>query len=239
MLAAAAPATRARSYDVLTDKAHYQVPENQLQLLRPYQARVQKSLEKLDVPAWFKQAQTSGGPGGSYSRAETPETPRWRRGGAADGGDETPRWRRGQSCRPGWRRDSGTQSSLGGGYISSRPNTPGPDSSDRGSLATTPRESSICSTPCPPGSSYSRWSTSRLAHPPAGSLPAPSPAHSNYSIKSWQSAAPASGRQPYLGWRSQERLSGGATYLSSPAQRLASSTLAPRPPPHRPPPPPN
>ena len=27
-----------------------QVPENQLQLLRPYQARVQKSLEKLDVP---------------------------------------------------------------------------------------------------------------------------------------------------------------------------------------------
>ena len=45
-------------------------------------------------PAWFKQAQTAGGQP-SYSRAETPETPRWRRGGAGDGGDETPRWRRG------------------------------------------------------------------------------------------------------------------------------------------------
>ena len=33
---------------ILTDRM--QVPENQLQQLRPYQARVQKSLEKIDVP---------------------------------------------------------------------------------------------------------------------------------------------------------------------------------------------
>ena len=142
-------------------------------------------------PAWFKQTQTSGQ--SHYSRAQTPETPRWRRAG--DSGDETPRWRRGKShhhwhhgCRDHpWQHhhiepcahqvkvaDQGgeeiqepslplevkrsiffAESDLNhgqatlllelikkvlldvekdlptGGYISSRPNTPGPDSSDR------------------------------------------------------------------------------------------------------------
>jgi hypothetical protein len=36
-----------------------QVPENQLQLLTPHQARVQKSLEKLSLPNWYKPVNSS------------------------------------------------------------------------------------------------------------------------------------------------------------------------------------
>jgi len=38
------------------------------------------------------------------------------------------------------------------------------------------------------------------------------------------------GRQPYLGWRSQERLDIGPAYLATPAQRLASTACCPVPP---------
>jgi hypothetical protein len=36
-----------------------QIPENQLQLLTPHQARVQKSLEKLSLPNWYKPVNSS------------------------------------------------------------------------------------------------------------------------------------------------------------------------------------
>ena len=171
---------------------YFQIPENHLQHPTHHQARVQKSLEKISVPAWFK-------PSPELGKITT----------------DTPRWRRGGSRRPGWRRDSGNSGGT------SRPTTPKPSS--------TSHDNSTCSTPCSSyNSSYTRWSTNRL-NLIAGretSFTAPSPSHSSYSIKSLNSTP--SYKQPYLGWRSQDQLN-TATYLNTPTQRLAVSTIRTKP----------
>merc|ERR1719470_351588 len=53
-----------------------------LQHLTPHQARVQKSLEKIHVPAWYKPAE--------HTKTQS----------------ATPRWRREETSRPGWKRDA-------------------------------------------------------------------------------------------------------------------------------------
>jgi len=170
------------------------IPENQLQHLTPHQARVQKSLEQINVPAWYK-------PSHQASRVNSENTG-WRR-------------ERGGSCRPGWKRDSENLSAQ------SWSTTPG----------TSSRDNSRCSTPRPLySSSYTRWSTNRLnlIVGRESSLTSPSPSHSSYSIKSLNSAPTPCYKQPYLGWRSQDRLN-TASCISTPAQRLAKSTIRRKP----------
>ena len=74
---------------------NFHIPENGLQQLTPHQARVQKSLEKIRVPAWYK-------PTAEYTKTIS----------------NTPRWKREETSRPGWRRDARTFP------ITSRPITP-------------------------------------------------------------------------------------------------------------------
>ena len=158
-----------------------------MQRLTPHQARVQKSLEKVHVPAWYK-------PTAEFAKTSS----------------NTSRWRKGETSRPGWRRDSRTFP------VTSRPTTP------------SSRDTSRCSTPCPSyKSSYTRWSTNQLNHIPGRDsyFTAPSPSHSSYSIKYLNSTTSTTYKQPYLGWRSQDRLT-PANYVSTPAQRLARSTLS-------------
>ena len=64
-----------------------QTQENTLTTLTPHQARVQKSLENLNIPAWFR-------PSPEHNQ-DAPATPRWKRE---------------KSHRPGWRRESSTLS---------------------------------------------------------------------------------------------------------------------------------
>lgn len=64
-----------------------QTKESTLTTLTPHQARVQKSLENLNIPAWFR---------------PSPEP--------SEGAPATPRWKREKSNRPGWRRESSTLS---------------------------------------------------------------------------------------------------------------------------------
>ena len=166
---------------------YLQIPEHQLQGLTPHQARVQKSLEKIPVPAWYK-------PAAEYAKKSS----------------DTHMWRRGETARPGWRRDSRTYPAT------SRPTTP------------SSRDNSGCSTPCMPyKTSYTRWSTNQLNHIPGREsyFTAPSPSHSSYSIKSLNSSTSHTYKQPYLGWRSQDPLNGGVSCISTPAQRLAVSTI--------------
>jgi len=174
------------------------IPENNLQHLTPHQARVQKSFERINVPSWYKQGESKNG--------------------------EIPRWRRGESSKPGWRR-SGSGKTF---TDRSRPTTPG-------NVTLSSQESSPCPTPFPLyKSSYTRWSTNQLNHIPGREsyFTAPSPSHSSYSIKSLNSSSSLSTsyKQPYLGWRSQERLAGSGlgSCISTPAQRLATSTIRAR-----------
>merc|ERR1719470_62051 len=157
-----------------------------LQHLTPHQARVQKSLEKIHVPAWYKPAE--------HTKTQS----------------GTPRWRREETSRPGWKRDARKLP------ITSRPTTHCSNGN------------SACSTPCPSyKSSYTRWSTNQLNHIPDRDsfFTAPSPSHSSYSIKSLNSTTSNTYKQPYLGWRSQDRLT-HTNYVSTPAQRLARSALS-------------
>ena len=64
---------------------------------------------------------------------------------------------------------------------------------------------------------------SNTKYPPTASASSGSP--SSASLKSHSSSL-LSYKQPYLGWRSQERLKVPSSYLSSPSQRLASSVLS-------------
>lgn len=65
--------------------------------------------------------------------------------------------------------------------------------------------------PTPSTHTFSRWSTNRLASNPGSTSTSPSgSARSSFNY-----------RQPYLGWRSQERL----THPRTPAERLAAGLL--------------
>jgi len=115
------------------------------------------------------------------------------------------KWRREKEGGKSWRRRTGTQSCA-----VSRPITP-----DSISLSNRIPLSSL------PGSHSSyRWSYHGKENREPLS-PAQPPDIS--SVKSSNSFL--SYKEPYLGWRSQERLKLSSSYLSSPPQRLASSLL--------------
>ena len=114
------------------------------------------------------------------------------------------RWRGEKEGRRGWRRRPGTQSCA-----VSRPITP-----DSISLCNRiPLDSS------PLSHSTQRWSYhgKENREPSSPSMDKMSSVKSSNSFLSY--------REPYLGWRSQERLKLSSSYLSSPSQRLASSLL--------------
>jgi len=120
---------------------------------------------------------------------------------------DTPKWRKERSSRSSWRRKCGTQSCA-----VSRPTTP-----DNISMSS----STITLRHMPSSRSTYRWSCyggKENTEPVV-----PSPATNVSSIKSTNSFL--SYKQPYMGWRSQERLKLGSSYLSTPTQRLASSLL--------------
>jgi len=114
------------------------------------------------------------------------------------------RWRREKEGGRSWRRKPGTQSCA-----VSRPITP-----DSISLCNRIHLDSF-----PPSHSTQRWSYhgKENREPPSPSMDNMSSVKSSNSFLSY--------KEPYLGWRSQERLKLGSSYLSSPSQRLASSLL--------------
>jgi len=120
---------------------------------------------------------------------------------------DTPKWRREKSTRSSWRRKCGTQSCA-----VSRPTTP--DNISMSSSTITLRNLS---------SSRSTYRWSYYGGKENTDPVCPSPATNTSSIKSNNSFL--SYKQPYMGWRSQERLKLSSSYLSTPTQRLANSLL--------------
>ena len=144
--------------------------------------RVNTSLCRLELPAWYSQSPTRS--------ASTPVSPRWRR----DRSRETP----GVSS---WRR-RGTQSERSDTPDSGR-QTSARWSIHRDSTDTTTSTNSTC--PKTQSSSCDNCSV---------------PVSTVKSSNSYLSY-----RQPYLGWRSLERLKLSGSSLLSPDQRLAASLL--------------
>ena len=180
-----------------------------------HELRIQRSLQKLDVPEWYK----------SNARKPLGGTDLLsRRRATANGG-----------AAAGWAgTTTSSMTSLGSlaGY-SSRSGTPTrvviptrvrPDwrnvKSSKESLLS-PADSNAAA---PSSSSqFARWGSAR-SYTSSG---CPSPSPSSISTASYRpSLLSQHGRQPYLGWRSQEKLnqqqSGGGSY-PTPAERLAST----------------
>lgn len=164
-----------KSMEFLLDKENLHFvkpPENELQKVgervpSEHELRVQRSLQRLNVPDWYKNSPS-----------------------ARDGGFRLKR-HSDASQHGGWRSLGSKTTSLSSlSSSSNRQNSTGP---------------LLSPSPTPPV--FSRWSTSLLNS--AGSSPANS-ARSSFNH-----------RQPYLGWRSQERLANPRT----PAERLAQGIL--------------
>nr|CAD7434911.1 unnamed protein product [Timema monikensis] len=154
-------------------------PENELQkggerVMSEHQLRVQRSLQKLNVPDWYKNS----------SAARTPE------GFLLKNQHKEPRegW-------PGLSSKTTSLSSLGSTQ----------------SAATARSPTSHLLSPSPTPHVFTRWSTSRLNSNATSA--STSPCGSTRSSFNY--------RQPYLGWRSQERLARPRT----PAERLAAGLL--------------
>jgi len=174
---------------------------------------VKSSLEKLNIPAWYRDRQDQN----QRQRHESGDSGL----SCPGGGGHVSRWRCG-SAREGYKRGSYSQTN-------SRDN----------SRCSTPAGSYWSSNTVQYHSSYSRWSTSKLNYitgkESSFTTPGTSPAHSSYSIKSLASNCTNTSlsdnlkRQPYTGWRSQEQLknSGHVAPISTPAQRLATSSIRP------------
>ncbi|XP_073981251.1 uncharacterized protein isoform X2 [Rhodnius prolixus] len=180
---------RAKSMEFLLDKENKfaaKPPENELQkvgerVMSEHELRVQRSLQRLHVPEWYKNSQV---PVQGFLLKRHSE------GG---GGQQT--------STTGWQGLSSKTTSL---------------SSLGSNQAATPRSPSgqgvvLSPSPTPSGHTFSRWSTSRLNSNPTSTSTSPcGSARSSFNY-----------RQPYLGWRSQERLSNPRT----PAERLAQGLL--------------
>ncbi|KAK3920342.1 Apical junction molecule [Frankliniella fusca] len=160
-----------------------QPPENALQglqnrVLSEHELRVQRSLQQLNVPDWYKNS------------ARPAEGFLLKRGSDAGGSGQ----RRGAGGWPGLGVKTTSLSSLRSPTTAVR----------------------LGSSPSPPPAAFTRWSSSRLT----GSCSAtPSTSPSGSARSSFNH------RQPYLGWRSQERLSGTPR---TPAERLAQGLLEQR-----------
>ncbi|XP_031624183.1 probable serine/threonine-protein kinase DDB_G0282963 isoform X2 [Contarinia nasturtii] len=199
-----------KSMEFLLDKENQRFvlpPENELQKSHDtntnyseHQLRVQASLQRLHIPDWFKQYSTATKTGentggyvpGSFTKKRNADTQRW----------------------TGLSSKTTSLSSLGS------------HRSDRSPLLLSPSAQSHHGG----HTGFSRWSTSHLnssqTSPSASTRGSFSRGGPNSSILSNQSYANnsirGSFRQPYLGWRSQEKLSQPRT----PHERLASSMLS-------------
>lgn len=212
-----------------------------------HELRIQRSLQKLNVPEWYKNNARSAlghSPASATSNGSSSVTStgvlrrRDYHGGSVS------------SRNGGWsglsasNRDAGTASSMTSlGSALSRSGTPTrvviptrvrPDwrniKSSRESLAS-PADS--CHSPSWNGptslsstqQSFARWGSGRSSY---STCPSPAPSTSSSASAYRTSLLNQHGRAPYLGWRSQERLNNTPAPLSiyqSPAERLASTLL--------------
>lgn len=168
---------RAKSMEFLLDKqAQFSVkpPENELQkvgerVMSEHELRVQRSLQRLNVPEWFKNSQV---PSQGFLLKRHSE-----------GGVTTTGWQ-------GLTSKTTSLSSLG---------------------SRSPTGNLLSPSPTPSTHTFSRWSTNRLSSNPGSTSTSPSgSARSSFNY-----------RQPYLGWRSQERIA----HPRTPAERLAAGLL--------------
>ncbi|XP_049314673.1 uncharacterized protein LOC105232472 isoform X6 [Bactrocera dorsalis] len=210
-----------------------QPPENELQkshdhnpaALSEHQLRVQASLQRLNIPDWFRQynQNTSRSPEGNttaykpgnFTRKRTTESGRW----------------------AGLNSKTTSLSSLGSQRSDRSPLLLSPSAhSHHGGQAAQQHGTAGTSVYSAAGGggggagAFSRWSTSHLNSSQTspsvsqrGSFTRGGPINSSFiSVASGQSSVIRSSyRQPYLGWRSQEKLS-----QRTPHERLASSLLA-------------
>ncbi|XP_066159299.1 serine-rich adhesin for platelets isoform X1 [Euwallacea fornicatus] len=174
-----------KSMEFLLDKQNLKVvepPENELQkterVMSEHELRVQRSLQKLTVPDWYKNSQI---PAQGFLLKKSRETRYYGTGSKTT-----------------------SLSSLGSGAQSPLVLSPTPSSQPFVRWSTS-KLNSTASSPC-----QSTRSSFNQGRQPNGSI-SPSSARSSFNY-----------RQPYLGWRSQERLNRPRT----PAERLASSLLS-------------
>ncbi|XP_061516956.1 uncharacterized protein LOC5668367 isoform X14 [Anopheles gambiae] len=208
----------------------FEPPENELQKshetgtnLSEHQLRVQASLQRLNIPDWYKQYSGKDGPGNA-----TPAGPITAAGtaGASTGTGGGGILRKRNSDVGRWTGLSSKTTSL---------SSLGSHRSDRSPVMLSPSAHSHHGQ-----TGFSRWSTSHLnsnqTSPSVSTRGSFTRGGLNASVISGYSTASAatganhgngsstirnSFRQPYLGWRSQEKLSQPRT----PAERLASSLL--------------
>ncbi|KAK6640812.1 hypothetical protein RUM44_012509 [Polyplax serrata] len=159
----------------------YRPPENELQkggagerVMSEHQLRVQRSLQKLNIPDWYKSSAVSQTPQGFLLKRNSES--------------------RREHGWPGLGSKTTSLSSLG---------------SSQSATARSPTSQVLSPSPTP--HLFTRWSTSRLSSGLNSSSTSPSGSlRSSFNY-----------RQPYLGWRSQERL----TRPRTPAERLAAGLL--------------
>ena len=211
-----------------------------------HELRIQRSLQKLNVPEWYKNNARPGiggtaTPSSNGSSSVTSTGVLRRRD--YHGGSVSLR-NGGWSGLSSANRDAGTTSSMTSlGSALSRSGTPTrvviptrvrPDwrniKSSRESLSS---PADTCNSPSWNGptslstaqQSFSRWGSGRSSY---SACPSPAPSTSSSASVYRNSLLNQHGRQPYLGWRSQERLNSSPAPLSiyqSPAERLASSLI--------------
>ncbi|KAH8375700.1 hypothetical protein KR009_002632, partial [Drosophila setifemur] len=226
-----------KSMEFLLDKENQKIvlpPENELQkshdynpaTLSEHQLRVQASLQRLNIPEWFRQynhgaavapegaaGATDGYRPGNFTRKRTQESGRWQ----------------------GLNSKTTSLSSLGSQRTDRSPLMLSPSSHSHYGDQNTYTESSAVvhgAAHNQSGTGATRWSTSHLNSSQTspsvsqrGSFSRATPTNSSFmSVASTSGVLRNTYRQPYMGWRSSEKLS-----QRTPHERLASSLL-----PHRP-----
>ncbi|XP_049954751.1 uncharacterized protein LOC126470785 [Schistocerca serialis cubense] len=223
---------RAKSVEFLLDKENHaaaQPPENELQkigcnrTMSEHQMRVQRSLQKLHVPDWYKKSTVASRPEGFLLKRGSTNSAlhHWPGLGSkttslSSLGSTSLTASRSPTRKHCWNRPANSpHQSIQTHRQRQTPafeelKQPSDSQQFRGNLLS----------PSPGPHVYMRWSTSRLNS--GGTSASTSPCGSLRSSFNY--------RQPYLGWRSQERL----TQPRTPAERLAAGLLPklnpPRPP---------
>ncbi|XP_059220631.1 serine-rich adhesin for platelets isoform X3 [Stomoxys calcitrans] len=228
-----------KSMEFLLDKENQKdvmPPENELQkshdhnpaALSEHQLRIQASLQRLNIPDWFRQynqkspdgAGTGGYKPGNFTRKRTQDSGRWAGLNSkttslsslgSQRSDRSP-----LLLSPSAHSHHGGQSASGHGPQTHHHGGVGVGHSGAGTGAS--------------GGAFSRWSTSHLNSSQTspsvsqrGSFSRGGPINSSFiSVNSGHSSVIRNSmRQPYLGWRSQEKLSQRTAH-----ERLASSLLS-------------
>lgn len=150
-----------------------------------HELRVQRSLQKLNVPDWYKQAQVPK-EGFILKKNHVNRETRWQ----------------------------GTTTA-----------TTGSKTTSLSSLGSSTNQSPLVLSPTPQNQPFVRWSTSKLnstaSSPCASTRSSFNTRQPNGSISPSSLRSSFTYRQPYLGWRSQERL----TRPRTPAERLANTLI--------------